>query len=76
MALHDQPVTDIDWKTVTEQEWKEVYVVAAEQGVMALAWDGLQQVMGDFRRRRCQAHRDHHAQWHFRRQQGRDRRCR
>lgn len=46
MALHGQPVTDIDWKTVTEQEWKEVYVVAAEQGVMALVWDGLQQVMG------------------------------
>lgn len=42
MALHGQPVTDIDWKTVTKQEWKEVYVVAAEQGVMALAWDGLQ----------------------------------
>lgn len=46
MALHGQPVTDIDWKVVTEQEWKEVYVVAAEQGVMALAWDGLQLVMG------------------------------
>ena len=45
MALHGQPVTDIDWKVVTEQEWKEVYVVAAEQGVMALAWDGLQQVI-------------------------------
>ena len=41
MALHGQPVTDIDWKTVTEQEWKEVFLLSIKQGVRAVAFDGI-----------------------------------
>ena len=44
MALHEEVVTDIEWKNVSEEEWKQCYKLAAEHGVMALAWDGLQYI--------------------------------
>lgn len=47
MALHGEVVTDIVWKDVLEEEWKQCYKLAAEHGVMALAWDGLQYIVED-----------------------------
>lgn len=45
MALDGTACTDIEWDKISEQEWKACYRMASEQGVMAMAWDGLQQVM-------------------------------
>lgn len=45
MALYNKACTEIEWAEVTEQEWKQCYRLSVEQGVMAMAWDGLQQVM-------------------------------
>lgn len=45
MALYNKICTEVEWRGVTEEEWKRCYRLAAEQGVMAMAWDGLQQVM-------------------------------
>lgn len=45
IALYNNVSTEIDWKGLTEHEWKLCYRLAAEQGVMVMAWDGLQQVI-------------------------------
>ena len=44
MALHNTVETNIDWKSVTEEEWKQCYRLAALHGVMAVAWDGIQYI--------------------------------
>lgn len=41
MALNEAPITDVCWQSVTGDEWKACYKLAALHGVMALAWDGL-----------------------------------
>lgn len=42
MALHGTVENDLDWKSITEEEWKSCYKLAASHGVMAVAWDGIQ----------------------------------
>lgn len=41
-ALHQREVTDVCWTAVKEEEWEQCYKLSAEQGVMALAWNGMQ----------------------------------
>ena len=42
MALHGTVENDLNWKSITEEEWKSCYKLAASHGVMAVAWDGIQ----------------------------------
>ena len=42
MALHGTVENGLDWKSITEEEWKSCYKLAASHGVMAVAWDGIQ----------------------------------
>ncbi len=39
-ALHGRH-DEMDWKAVTEEEWRSCYRLAARHGVMAAAWDGV-----------------------------------
>ncbi len=41
-ALHGTVDNGIDWLSVTAEEWKVCYGLAAKHGVMAVAWDGIQ----------------------------------
>lgn len=41
-ALHETAADKELFKETTENEWKKCYKLAAEQGVMAVAWDGIQ----------------------------------
>ena len=45
MALNDTVDDDINWKHISEEEWENCYRLSVEQGVMAIAWDGLQYVI-------------------------------
>ena len=40
-SLHGNAVETVYFQNVTESDWKKCYKTAAEQGVMALAWDGV-----------------------------------
>ncbi len=41
-ALHGTIDNGTDWLSVTAEEWKACYALAAKHGVMAVAWDGIQ----------------------------------
>jgi len=40
-SLNEVPAEVVCFQGVTEDEWKQCYRLAARQGVMALAWDGI-----------------------------------
>ena len=40
-SLHQREVETAFFHQVSPRDWKECYLLAARQGVMALAWDGL-----------------------------------
>lgn len=41
-ALHGTPAEIAPFQNASEEAWKECYKLAASQGVMAVAWDGIQ----------------------------------
>lgn len=48
MALHQRVESaDIPWERLSDAAWTQCYRLAARQGVMALAWDGIQQLPGE-----------------------------
>ena len=40
-ALCEKAVSDVCWKSCTNEDWQQCYKLAAAHGVMALAWDGM-----------------------------------
>ena len=47
MALHGTVEEGIDWTKVPDATWAQCYKLAARQGVMAMAWDGIQMLPGE-----------------------------
>ncbi len=47
MALHGRVEADIPWDKLPDVAWQQCYKLAARQGVMAMAWDGIQLIPGD-----------------------------
>ena len=47
MALHGHVETDIPWDKLSDAAWQQCYKLAARQGVMAMAWDGIQLIPGE-----------------------------
>lgn len=46
-ALHGTIEENIDWRNVSDATWVQCYKLAARQGVMAMAWDGIQMLPGE-----------------------------
>lgn len=44
MALHEQGYSVTEWPSYSDEDWKECYKLAAKHGVMAVAFDGIQQL--------------------------------
>ena len=42
MALHRSVFTDVEWSSLTDEDWKDCYSLAVKHGVMAVAFDGVQ----------------------------------
>ena len=40
-SLHEQEVEQVFFHEATDNDWKQCYQTAINQGVMALAWDGV-----------------------------------
>ena len=40
-SLHEQEVEQDFFQHATDEDWKQCHQTAIEQGVMALAWDGV-----------------------------------
>jgi hypothetical protein len=40
-SLHEQEVEQVFFDQATDEDWKQCHQIAAAQGVMALAWDGV-----------------------------------
>lgn len=40
-SLHQKEAEQVHFQQVSEEDWKQCYRLAARQGVMALAWDGV-----------------------------------
>lgn len=47
MALHGRFIDGIDWESLSDNDWKECYRLAVNHGVMAVAYDGVQQLHPD-----------------------------
>ena len=40
-SLHEKEVEQVFFHGATDNDWKQCYLLAVAQGVMALAWDGV-----------------------------------
>ena len=40
-SLHEKEVEQVFFDQATDEDWKQCHQIAAAQGVMALAWDGV-----------------------------------
>lgn len=47
MALHGRVGNDIPWDRLPDAAWAHCYQLAARQGVMTLAWEGIQRLPGE-----------------------------
>ena len=47
MSLHGKVNTDVEWKSISQEEWEQCYLLSVKHGVMALAWDGIQLVISE-----------------------------
>lgn len=47
-SLHQKETEQACFQQVSEEDWKKCYRLAARQGVMALAWDGVTTLPADF----------------------------
>ena len=48
-SLHEREVETNFFQNVSERDWKQCYHLAIEQGVMALAWDGVMRLPKDLK---------------------------